>query len=119
MINLDTHIFLFALEGQLKANETKLLKTEPWSISSIVIWEITKLTQLGRIELDIDSAEFSRALGQVQIWPIDLRVCREIPSLDFKGDPADEIIAATSVVQNVPLLTRDRAIKRSRVVPLA
>lgn len=119
MINLDTHIFLFALDGELKPSEKKLLTDEPWSISSIVIWEITKLAQLERIELDIASVEFSRVLGQVHIWPIDLRICREIPALDFKGDPADEIIATTSIVHNVPLLTRDRVIKRSRVVPLA
>ena len=39
--------------------------------------------------------------------------------LDFRGDPADELIAATSVVHNVPLVTRDRSIRRSKVVPLA
>jgi PIN domain nuclease of toxin-antitoxin system len=38
--------------------------------------------------------------------------------LDFRGDPADEIIAATSVVHRVPLLTRDRRIRGSRIVPL-
>ena len=31
----------------------------------------------------------------------------------------DEIIAATSVVYNVPLLTRDRVIRGSKIVPLA
>jgi PIN domain nuclease of toxin-antitoxin system len=40
-------------------------------------------------------------------------------SLDFRGDPADEIIAATSVVHRVRLLTRDRAILRSKLVPFA
>jgi PIN domain nuclease of toxin-antitoxin system len=39
--------------------------------------------------------------------------------LDFRGDPADEIIAATSLVHNVPLVTRDRVIRSSKVVPLA
>lgn len=31
----------------------------------------------------------------------------------------DELIAATSVVHNVPLVTRDRSLRRSRIVPLA
>ena len=35
------------------------------------------------------------------------------------GDPADELIAATSIVHGVPLLTRDRQIRRSKLVPLA
>jgi PIN domain nuclease of toxin-antitoxin system len=39
--------------------------------------------------------------------------------LDVEGDPADQLIAATSVIHNVPLLTRDRALLRSHQVPLA
>jgi PIN domain nuclease of toxin-antitoxin system len=67
----------------------------------------------------LDSPELSRTLAKIVVWPIDLDVCRAIPTLDFRGDPADEIIAATSVVHRLPLLTRDRAIRRSRRVPLA
>jgi PIN domain nuclease of toxin-antitoxin system len=48
-----------------------------------------------------------------------LAVCRAIQELDFRGDPADEIIAATSLVHRVRLVTRDRAIRRSSRVPLA
>jgi PIN domain nuclease of toxin-antitoxin system len=48
---------------------------------------------------------------------------REIAStstrLDIRGDPADKLIAATSVVPNVPLLTRDRRMLKSKLVPLA
>lgn len=36
----------------------------------------------------------------------------------LSGDAADELIAATSVVHQVPLLTRDRSILQSRLVPL-
>lgn len=32
--------------------------------------------------------------------------------------PADELIAATSVVHNVPLVTRDPRLRASRIVPL-
>jgi len=39
--------------------------------------------------------------------------------LDVQSDPADELIAATSLVHNVPLVTRDRTLRRSRQVPLA
>ena len=67
----------------------------------------------------MDSPEFARVLSRIHIWPIDLAVCRRIKQLDFRGDPADEIIAATSLGHNVPLLTRDRRIRHSKVVPLA
>ena len=39
--------------------------------------------------------------------------------LDFRADPADEIIAATSLAHRVPLLTRDKKMLKSKVVPFA
>ena len=119
MLNLDTHVLLHALAGSLKAPEATLLRRTTWSISAIVLWEIAKLAQLGRIALDLDDPEVIRALSRVHVWPLDLAVCRAIRTLDVHGDPADEIIAATSLVHGVPLLTRDRNLRRSRIVPLA
>ena len=119
MLNLDTHVLLYALTDQLKPKERSLLTRETWSISAIVLWEISKLAQLGRIGLDIDDRELTRTLSSIHTWPLSWEVCRAVHGLDFRGDPADEIIAATSVVHRVPLLTRDRAIRRSRQVPFA
>jgi PIN domain nuclease of toxin-antitoxin system len=36
-----------------------------------------------------------------------------------ENDPADELIAATSLVHRVPLLTRDRKLLKAKVVPIA
>ena len=119
MLNLDTHILVFALSGGLTRQEAKLLAKDQWSISAIVLWELAKLHQLGRITLDIDSPEFARSLAVIHVWPVDLAVCRGTRSLDFRSDPADEIIAATSLVHNVPLVTRDRTILTSKVVLFA
>jgi PIN domain nuclease of toxin-antitoxin system len=119
MLNLDTHILLFALNGSLKPAERKLLAAEPWCISAIVLWEIAKLSQLGRIEIDVRSVEFVRIFARVQVWPLDLAVCETSTRLDFTGDPADELIAATSIVHRVPLVTRDRKIRKSKLVPIA
>ncbi len=119
MLNLDTHILLFALAGELTARERHLLASNQWSMSAIVLWELSKLAQLGRIELDLDSAGLLRLLAGVHVWPLTLEICREIRSLDFHSDPADEIIAATSLVHRVPLLTRDRLILRSKILSFA
>jgi len=119
MLNLDTHILLYSLAGDLTPGEARLLSSDSWSISAIVLWEIGKLAQLGRIEVDLDDAEFLRLLLRVHTWPITLEICRAIPKLGLKVDPADEIIAATSVVHRVPLVTRDRRLRGSRRVPLA
>lgn len=119
MLNLDTHIFLYAVTAQLTAAETKLLRGQQWSISAISLWEISKLSQLGRIEVDLDDPLVVRTLGSVRVWPITVEIAKQSARLDFRGDPADELIAATSVVHNVPLATRDRKLRKSRIVPLA
>ena len=119
MLNLDTHILIFAVSGSLRPAEQRLLASNSWSVSSIVLWELAKLAQLGRVSLDLDDREVVRVLSRVHVWPIDLAVAQTSTRLDFRGDPADEIIAATSIVHDVPLLTRDSVMRRSEAVPLA
>jgi PIN domain nuclease of toxin-antitoxin system len=119
MLNLDTHILLFALDGSLTPSERKLLSSQPWGISAIVLWEVAKLAQLGRIAVDVASADFTRVFARVHVWPLDLAVCKQSTELDFSSDPADELIAATSVVHRVPLVTRDGKIRKSKMVPIA
>jgi PIN domain nuclease of toxin-antitoxin system len=119
MLNLDTHIVLHALSDRLTPSERRILGQDAWSMSAICLWEFAKLRQLGRIEIDLDDADVTRALAKIHVWPLTLAICRAIANLDFKGDPADELIAATSIVEGVPLVTRDRRIRRSRLVPLA
>jgi PIN domain nuclease of toxin-antitoxin system len=119
MLNLDTHVLLHAVGGKLTAREERLLRTDQWSISAIVFWEVAKLAQLKRIELSLDDPEVSRVLGAVHVWPITADVARSSTRLDIHADPADELIAATSLIHNVPLVTRDRTLLSSKLVPLA
>ncbi len=119
MVNLDTHILIFAFNGELQASEQRLLESNRWSISSVVFWEMAKLVQLGRIDIDLDNRNLVRLLNRLQVWPLDLDIARASTRLDFRSDPADEIIAATSVVHDVPLITRDTTMRSSRIVPLA
>jgi PIN domain nuclease of toxin-antitoxin system len=119
VISLDTHVLLFALAGQITPRERRVLSGDTWSISAIVLWEVAKLSQLGRIDVDLDDGLVIRTLSGLHIWPIDLAVSLQSTRLDFRSDPADELIAATSIVHGIPLLTRDRRIRASRIVPLA
>jgi PIN domain nuclease of toxin-antitoxin system len=118
MLNLDTHILLFALLGTVTRHEKAVLARHRWGISAIVLWEITKLYQKGRISLSLEHPALVRALSQIEIWPLSREVCRKIPALDFTSDPADELIAATSLAYQVPLLTRDARIRTSKVVKI-
>ncbi len=119
MLNLDTHIVLFAVRGELRSRERDLLARDRWSVSAIVLWELAKLRQLGRIEMDLEDREVAGLLNRLHVWEIDIAVARASTRLDFKGDPADGIIAATSIVHRVPLVTRDRVMLRSAIIPLA
>jgi PIN domain nuclease of toxin-antitoxin system len=119
MLNLDTHVLLFAVAGTLRPREERLLRANRWSISAIVLWEIAKLAQLGRIAMDLQDAEVVRVLGKVHVWPLTREIADASTRLDVKGDPADQIIAATSLVHRVPLVTRDAAILRSTRVTFA
>lgn len=118
MLNLDTHILLYALAGTLTKHERAVLPKHRWGISAIVLWEITKLYQKGRISLGLDHPLLVSALERIEIWPLSREVCLNIGALDFAGDPADELIAATSLTYRVPLVTRDERIRSSKKLKL-
>jgi PIN domain nuclease of toxin-antitoxin system len=119
MLNLDTHVLLFAVTGALRPREQGLLSADRWSVSAIVLWEIAKLAELGRIAVDLQDADVIRVLAKVHVWPLTREIAHTSTRLDVKGDPADQLIAATSVVHEIPLVTRDTAILRSKRVPFA
>ena len=120
MLNLDTHILIKAFEGSLTAHEGRVLTADPeWSISAIVLWEIAKLHQLRRLTYGLDHQTFAAAVDRVHVWPITRQVCLNLRTLDFRSHPADEIIAATSVTHDIPLLTRDSRIRKSKLVKFA
>jgi PIN domain nuclease of toxin-antitoxin system len=119
MLNLDTHILIYLLKGDLNSDEIALIGGTQLGISSIVLWEMAKLHQLGRIAYGPMEPRVVDFLSYAMVWPIDGQIAFTSTQLDFRSDPADEIIAATSVVHRVPLLTRDARLRSSSLVPLA
>ena len=99
MLTLDTHVLLYAVGGTLSQREKQLLGSDRWSISGIVLWEIAKLAQLGRIILDLDDPDVVRTLARVHVWPLTREIARASTQLDVRGDPADDLIAATRLPQ--------------------
>jgi PIN domain nuclease of toxin-antitoxin system len=120
MINLDTHILVAVLDGSLTARERTALEADPaWGIADIVLWELAILRARKRIVLDFASRDLREALGALYIFPITLELARVSCELDFNADPADHLIVATSLVHDLPLMTRDAKIRRSKLVRLA
>jgi len=113
------HMLVALMTGDLSPGELACAVNQPLAISDIVLWELALLVQRGRLMMDLDSREFREWLRHLTVLLISLEIARQSTQLDFSSDPADEIIAATSVVENIPLLTPDRRIRKSRIVPLA
>src|SRR5262249_26516588 len=119
MVNLDTHILIYALQGNVTQRERHVLSSNSWSIAAIVFWELSKLVQLGRNQIDLEAGDVARLLSKRHSLPLYVAVSMQSTRLDFAADPADELIAATSIIHQIPLLTRDRRILKSKMVPLA
>ena len=96
-----------------------VLSRDRWGISSIVLWEIAKLHQKGRITVGLDNPLLVSVLARLHIWPLNREVCLNLAALDFASDPADELIVSTSWMYDVPLVTRDERIRTSKLIKFA
>jgi PIN domain nuclease of toxin-antitoxin system len=120
MINLDTHIVVGIVTDELTARERRKLEADPrWGVCSIVFWELAMLVKKGRIDMDLKASDVRHTLGALHVWPITLDMAVASTKLDFNKDPADLLIAATSVTHKVPLMTRDTKIRKSKLVRFA
>jgi PIN domain nuclease of toxin-antitoxin system len=117
MLNLDTHVLLYAIHGRLNTGEQRILRRDQeWSVSAIVLWEIAKLHDKGRIPHGLDYDPIASAIRAITIWPITTEICLNMRSLDFQSDPADELIASTSFTHKLCLVTRDDRLRKSKVI---
>lgn len=129
MILLDTHMWFWWLLGDgalsnVERNELdRLANHRQLSISWTTIWETEMLERKGRVTL-LPNFEtwLEKAISEefMTVLPADSRLViaqRELPD-SFHGDPADRLIAATSVLSGYPLATHDRKIRESGVCEL-
>jgi len=94
----------------------------PLAISAISLWEIAWLVKNGRIETTLSVDAFvKRCAGYVEVLPITEAIAvrlGEFPE-SYPADPQDRLIEETAMVEGRPLLTQDRLIVKSGLVPLA
>ncbi|TAM81487.1 MAG: hypothetical protein EPN47_12075 [Acidobacteria bacterium] len=77
------------------------------------------LVRRRRIVLGLDSPEFRLRLQNLAVLPITPEITGQCAQLDFTSGPADEIIAATSIVEKIPLMICGLRMRRSKMVPFA
>ena len=88
---------------------------EPVGVSVISCWEVAKLVEYRRLELDrpvSDWIDTALACPRLELLPLTPAIAVESTRLPgaFHRDPADQIIVATARILGIRLLTEDSKI---------
>lgn len=126
MILLDSHVLIWlALEpaklSRKAADAIRAARREGGlAIAGITLWEIAWLVENGRIETAATVESFVReCTAKVTVLPMTAAIAARAVSFpgSFPRDPQDRLIAATALVEGAALVTRDRLIRKSRLIP--
>lgn len=115
MILLDTHAWIYYLgepDSLSSAAAKAISRSESIGISVMSCMEAAILIRKGKIRIDQSLENWMEQMTNVyrlDILPITPSIVVRANSFDdFLPDPADRIIAATSVHYGIPLITKDR-----------
>ena len=125
MIVLDTCTIIWdALETiKITPLATKAIKhaRNELIICDISFWEISMLIKRKRLEIDESASGFINLLLQSRNFHIQ-EITPEIAGLsvnlgpEINSDPADRLIAATSILKNAPIITADQNLIQATLV---
>ena len=127
MILLDTHVVIWLASGdsrlstraQAVIHEARQT-VRGLAVSDFTLLELSMLFWKKNFELITDPEAF---LAEVErrfvILPITANIALQAYALpaSYPKDPADRIIGATSLIEDLPLVTADRAIRNSKAIP--
>lgn len=108
-------------DAQRELLEAASGKAPVW-VSDISLWEIATLVDLGRLRFSIplrdwlESAVAPPLVRRIGVSPAEAAEVASLPD-SFQRDPADRIIVASARTAGATLLTQDRRIIDSGVVP--
>lgn len=123
MILLDTHTLLWWVnkdKDRLSAQAAGAIAHEARKgdilVSSISVWEISRLVLRGRIALAMQLSSWIaevESVPSVRFVPVDNAVAMASEQLpdEFHRDPADRFIVATARLLDAPIVTVDRLIR--------
>ena len=107
---LDTSKLSPDAKNTIELNERELI------ICDISIWEISMLIKRKRLVVDDTASGFINLLLQSRNYLIQ-EITPEIAELsvnfgsEINSDPADRLIAATSILRNAPIVTADENLR--------
>lgn len=125
MILLDTCVLIWdALEpGKLSSKAKSVLKrsASELMICDISIWEVSMLIKKNRVIIDETASGFINLILQSRNFHIQ-SITPEIAELsvslgsEINNDPADRLIAATSILKNSPIITVDQNLRDASIL---
>jgi len=127
MIVVDTHIIIWnALKPEMLSKKAEKAISAANNSDGIIfceisLWEIAMLMHKGRLSIDVEYLEFIKLILESNEY-VFLGITPEIAELstdlfsDNNKDPADRIIAATSIIENAELVTADKKLRQSKKV---
>jgi len=127
MIVVDTHIIIWnALKPEMLSEKAEKAISAANNSDGIIfceisLWEIAMLMHKERLSIDVEYLEFIKLILESNEY-VFLGITPEIAELstdlfsDNNKDPADRIIAATSIIENAKLVTADKKLRQSKKV---
>jgi PIN domain nuclease of toxin-antitoxin system len=127
LILLDTHVVVWLASGEPRISSRAQAAIDKarqavrgLAISDFTLFELSQLFRKKQFELTVDADAF---LYEVErrfvVLPITASIALqafELPA-GYPKDPADRIIGATALIEDLPLVTADAGIRKSRAVP--
>jgi PIN domain nuclease of toxin-antitoxin system len=127
MILLDTHIaiWLVAEPDKLSKHAKEAIRAARieggLAIASITLMELAWLAENGRVTTTLSVESFVRlCASKMTVLPITPEIAARAVSFSdaYPKDPQDRLIGATALVEGIQLITRDKRIKKSGLVPI-
>ena len=127
MILLDTHIVIWLalqpdrLSKRAKAAIRAARIEGGLAIAGISLLELAWLAQKGRVETTLSVESFVRqCASKMTVLPITPEIAALAAGFpdSYPKDPQDRLIGATALAEGVELVTHDKSIRRSGLVPV-
>jgi len=126
VILVDTHVVLWLAFQPEKVSDNAKREMDiaretggGLAISGITLLELAGLASKGRFETFGNIDTFLDSIeAKFAVLPITARACSRTVTLpkNYPKDPADRIIGATAMVEDIPLVTADRDIRRATAI---